>query len=127
MWLTQFNFQVDASDLDKDANGRINYKIAGGNSVDFFEIDEQSGQISLLKEIPLAENTLPMIILYVTATDGKLIFIFSNEDTHFKTLMLSLLRRIKKHGYTILSERHKPCLNVKVMPATNYFLLILNY
>ncbi|KAK6488758.1 protocadherin Fat 4-like [Huso huso] len=62
--------KVDASDLDKDANGRINYKIAGGNSVDFFEIDEQSGQISLLKEIPLAENTLPMIILYVTATDG---------------------------------------------------------
>ncbi|RWS15955.1 cadherin-87A-like protein [Dinothrombium tinctorium] len=47
--------QVSASDADEGINGQVLYKIISGNSLDIFEIDENSGVIYAIKS-PLLHN-----------------------------------------------------------------------
>lgn len=61
-----------AEDQDTDDNGHIRYTIEFGNSEGYFSIDEDTGKITLAKEIPLQENKILEFPLYVTARDGRL-------------------------------------------------------
>lgn len=60
-----------AEDQDTDDNGHITYTIEFGNSEGYFSIDEDTGKITLAKEIPLQENKILEFPLYVTARDGR--------------------------------------------------------
>ncbi|KAK3510551.1 hypothetical protein QTP70_010009 [Hemibagrus guttatus] len=60
----------EATDLDEGANGEIRYFIDFGNEEGYFSINENTGQISLNKTIPLQENKILQFFLYVTARDG---------------------------------------------------------
>ncbi|XP_041959519.1 protein dachsous-like [Alosa sapidissima] len=62
--------KVEASDPDEGANGLVTYSIAGGNQDGYFAIGEDTGEITLVKIIPLEENKVLQFSLYVTAKDG---------------------------------------------------------
>lgn len=71
-WLfLYFNSKVKAEDPDADANGQIKYSIDFGNNEGYFSIEENTGNISLAKIIPLEENRILEFPLYVTARDGR--------------------------------------------------------
>ncbi|KAK2909309.1 hypothetical protein Q8A67_005146 [Cirrhinus molitorella] len=62
--------KVEATDLDEGPNGEISYFIEFGNDDGFFAINENDGEITLVKTIPLLENEIIEFALYVTAKDG---------------------------------------------------------
>ncbi|XP_016396188.1 protocadherin Fat 4 [Sinocyclocheilus rhinocerous] len=62
--------KVEAADLDEGPNGEIHYSIEFGNEKGHFEINENNGEIKLVKEIDLVDNTILEFALYVTAKDG---------------------------------------------------------
>ncbi|XP_032400608.1 protein dachsous [Etheostoma spectabile] len=62
--------QVKAEDPDADQNGRIKYSLEFGNNDGYFSIEENSGDITLAKIIPLVENKMLEFPLYITARDG---------------------------------------------------------
>lgn len=63
--------QVTAEDPDIDANGDVKYFIEFGNSNGYFSIEEDTGEITLAKNIPLVENRVLEFPLHVTARDGR--------------------------------------------------------
>ncbi|XP_070771479.1 protocadherin Fat 4 [Enoplosus armatus] len=65
--------QVKAEDRDADVNGQIKYSIDFGNNDGYFSIEENTGEITLVKTIPLVENQILEFPLYVTARDGGII------------------------------------------------------
>ncbi|XP_048858332.1 protocadherin Fat 4 [Brienomyrus brachyistius] len=65
IWVTK----VTAEDPDEGPNGRVKYAIVGGNQDGYFNIDEDTGDISLSKEIPFRENEVLRFSLFVTARD----------------------------------------------------------
>ncbi|XP_078146234.1 cadherin-23-like [Centroberyx gerrardi] len=65
--------QVEAEDPDAGANGQIKYSIEFGNRDGYFSIDENTGEITLTKTIPLVENTILEFSLYITARDGGVV------------------------------------------------------
>ncbi|XP_034044704.1 protocadherin Fat 4-like isoform X2 [Thalassophryne amazonica] len=65
-----FLLQVKAEDPDADENGRIKYSIDFWNTDSYFAIDENTGNITLIKPIQMGENKIQMFTFYVTATDG---------------------------------------------------------
>lgn len=67
----QFNSKVLAEDPDADVNGQIRYSVDFGNVAGYFSIEENTGEITLAKTIPLAENRILEFPLYVTARDGR--------------------------------------------------------
>lgn len=67
----QFNSKVKAEDPDADANGQIKYSIDFGNNDGYFSIEEDTGEITLAKTIPLLENRILEFPLYITARDGR--------------------------------------------------------
>lgn len=69
--------KVRAEDPDVDANGQITYSIDFGNSKGYFTIDENTGEITLAKTIPLQENQILEFPLYVTAKDGRFFHYYS--------------------------------------------------
>ncbi|KAI5625920.1 protocadherin Fat 3-like [Silurus asotus] len=62
--------KVGATDLDEGLNGQIRYFIEFGNDEGYFSINENTGEITLNKTIPLLENTILQFLLFVTAIDG---------------------------------------------------------
>nr|XP_008302668.1 PREDICTED: protocadherin Fat 4-like [Stegastes partitus] len=65
--------QVAAVDPDAGVNGQIRYSIGFGNNEGYFSIDENTGEISLAKTIPLEQNKILEFPLHITATDGGVI------------------------------------------------------
>ncbi|XP_054866126.1 cadherin-23 [Amphiprion ocellaris] len=65
--------QVVAEDPDADVNGQVKYSIDFGNNEGYFSINENTGEISLAKTIPLVENKILEFPLYVTARDEGVI------------------------------------------------------
>ncbi|KAA0721886.1 Protocadherin Fat 4 FAT tumor suppressor -like protein 4 [Triplophysa tibetana] len=65
--------KVEAADLDEGPNGEISYAIEFGNEEGYFDIDGNTGEITLLNKIPLMENKILQFALYVTAKDGGVI------------------------------------------------------
>lgn len=70
-WFVHFNSKVKAEDPDADSNGQIKYSIDFGNSDGYFSIEEDTGEITLAKTIPLLENRILEFPLYITARDGR--------------------------------------------------------
>lgn len=70
-WFVQLNSKVKAEDPDADTNGQIKYSIDFGNSDGYFSLDEDTGEVTLAKTIPLADNKILEFNLYVTARDGR--------------------------------------------------------
>ncbi|XP_031732532.1 fat-like cadherin-related tumor suppressor homolog [Anarrhichthys ocellatus] len=62
--------QVKAEDPDAGENGQIKYYIDFGNNDGFFSIEENSGDVTLAKIIPLLQNEISEFPLYITARDG---------------------------------------------------------
>ncbi|XP_026105158.1 protocadherin Fat 3-like [Carassius auratus] len=62
--------KVEAADLDEGPNGEISYSIEFGNERGHFEINENNGDITLINQIDLVDNTILEFALYVTAKDG---------------------------------------------------------
>ncbi|XP_052462720.1 protocadherin Fat 1-like isoform X1 [Carassius gibelio] len=62
--------KVEATDRDEGPNGEISYSIEFGNEKGHFEINENDGVITLVKEITLVDNKIFEFALYVTAKDG---------------------------------------------------------
>ncbi|XP_059410729.1 protocadherin Fat 1-like isoform X3 [Carassius carassius] len=62
--------KVEAADLDEGPNGEISYSIEFGNERGHFEINENNGEITLINQIDLVDNTILEFALYVTAKDG---------------------------------------------------------
>ncbi|XP_068583517.1 protocadherin Fat 4 [Cebidichthys violaceus] len=62
--------QIKAEDPDAGENGQIKYSIDFGNNDGFFSIEENSGDVTLAKIIPLQENEILEFPLYITARDG---------------------------------------------------------
>ncbi|MCI4393906.1 hypothetical protein PGIGA_G00162950 [Pangasianodon gigas] len=62
--------KVEATDRDEGPNGQIRYFIDFGNEEGYFGINENTGEISLNKTIPLLENKILQFLLYVSAKDG---------------------------------------------------------
>ncbi|KAL2086494.1 hypothetical protein ACEWY4_017553 [Coilia grayii] len=62
--------KVEASDPDEGVNGQVTYSIAAGNQEGYFTLNEDSGEITLAKVIPLEDNKFLHFSLYVTARDG---------------------------------------------------------
>ncbi|XP_034400280.1 protocadherin Fat 4 [Cyclopterus lumpus] len=62
--------QVKADDPDAGENGQVKYSLDFGNNEGFFSIDENSGDITLLKIIPLLQDEISQFPLYITARDG---------------------------------------------------------
>ncbi|KTF99996.1 hypothetical protein cypCar_00023246, partial [Cyprinus carpio] len=62
--------KVEATDLDEGSNGEISYSIVFGNEKGHFEINENNGEITLVKEIGLVDDKILEFALYVTAKDG---------------------------------------------------------
>ncbi|KAM6941222.1 protocadherin Fat 4 [Lycodopsis pacificus] len=62
--------QVKAEDPDAGENGQIKYSIDFGNNDGFFSIEENSGDVTLAKIIPLLQNQISQFPLYITARDG---------------------------------------------------------
>ncbi|XP_029297871.1 cadherin EGF LAG seven-pass G-type receptor 2-like [Cottoperca gobio] len=62
--------QVKAEDPDAGENGQITYSIDFGNNDGYFSLEENSGDITLAKIIPLVENKILQFPLYITARDG---------------------------------------------------------
>lgn len=60
-----------AEDQDAGENGHVKYNIDFGNSEGHFSIDDDTGKITLAKQIPLQENKILEFPLYVTASDGR--------------------------------------------------------
>ncbi|XP_066552590.1 protocadherin Fat 4 isoform X2 [Amia ocellicauda] len=65
--------KVEAQDPDQGANSQVKYAIQGGNQENYFEINQDTGEITLLKEIAFVENRVFQFFLYVTATDGGVV------------------------------------------------------
>ncbi|XP_023680682.2 protocadherin Fat 4 [Paramormyrops kingsleyae] len=65
IWVTK----VTAEDPDAGPNGRVKYTIAGGNQDGYFNISEDTGDISLSKEIPFKEDEVLRFSLFVTSRD----------------------------------------------------------
>ncbi|XP_016139838.1 protocadherin-1-like [Sinocyclocheilus grahami] len=61
--------KVEATDLDEGSNGEISYSIEFGNEKGHFEMNENDGEITLVKEISLVDNKIIEFALYVTAKD----------------------------------------------------------
>ncbi|XP_045903065.1 protocadherin Fat 4-like isoform X1 [Micropterus dolomieu] len=76
--------QVKAEDPDADANGQIKYSIDFGNNDGYFSIDEDTGNITLAKTIPLVENRILEFPLYITATDGGIISRSSSAQVNIR-------------------------------------------
>ncbi|KAL7403573.1 hypothetical protein ABVT39_002455 [Epinephelus coioides] len=66
----QLLVQIKAEDPDAGKNGQIKYSIDFGNNDGYFSLDENSGDITLVKNIPLVDNMILEFPLYITARDG---------------------------------------------------------
>nr|XP_033478927.1 protocadherin Fat 4 [Epinephelus lanceolatus] len=66
----QLLVQIKAEDPDAGKNGQIKYSIDFGNNDGYFSLDENSGDITLVKKIPLVDNMILEFPLYITARDG---------------------------------------------------------
>lgn len=75
---------MNAEDADLGRNGRVKYSIEFGNKDGHFSMDEDTGELTLAKTIPLVENVVREFSLYVAARDGK-----CEDNSHF-----SWLRRV---------------------------------
>nr|AHY88472.1 fmi [Terebratalia transversa] len=49
---------IDATDADKDANGRISYRITTGNIYDTFIIDSATGELSVIRKVDREVNSV---------------------------------------------------------------------
>lgn len=58
-------------DVDAAHNAEIKYSIDFGNQQNYFSIDEDSGEITLVKVIPLEAHQTQEFLLVITATDGR--------------------------------------------------------
>ncbi|XP_017312969.1 protocadherin Fat 4 [Ictalurus punctatus] len=76
--------KVEATDLDEGPNGQIRYFINFGNEEGYFGINENTGEISLNKTIPLLENKILQFFLYVTAKDGGSVSLSSSVVVDIK-------------------------------------------
>ncbi|XP_037327747.2 protocadherin Fat 4 [Pungitius pungitius] len=76
--------QVKAEDPDAGVNGQIKYFIDFGNNDGFFSIEEDSGEISLARTIPLLENQILEFPLYITARDGGAISRSSSAQVNIR-------------------------------------------
>ncbi|XP_017289255.1 cadherin-23 [Kryptolebias marmoratus] len=65
--------QVKAEDPDDGVNAKVKYSIDFGNNEGYFSLDEDTGEISLVKIIRLEENRVLEFPLYIIARDGGVI------------------------------------------------------
>lgn len=105
--------QVAASDLDSDENGRITYSIERGDRLHQFEIDEDTGYISVASsldresissyvlEVQACDNGIPVLSSFILvnieisdANDNPPIFSSSNHTT--------FVQEDKQIGHTIM-------------------------
>lgn len=84
-----------AEDEDVGENGQIKYSIDFGNNDGYFSIQEDSGQITLAKTIPLEENKILEFSLYVRARDGRSQLCFAQYPTLPEKSLLLIPPEIK--------------------------------
>ncbi|XP_070684047.1 protein dachsous, partial [Pempheris klunzingeri] len=65
--------KVEAEDQDAGVNGQIKYSIDFGNQNNYFSIDENTGEITLTKIIPLEPHQTLESLLFITARDGGVV------------------------------------------------------
>lgn len=58
-------------DNDTNNNGQIKYSIDFGNQQGYFAMNESTGDITLVKLVPLEAHQTEEFILVITATDGR--------------------------------------------------------
>lgn len=63
--------QLQAIDLDSGLNGRIQYRIVSGNPSNLFELNPQTGQLSLARSIDLFKDPNNSTLLVVAKDFGK--------------------------------------------------------
>ncbi|XP_041642272.1 protocadherin Fat 4 [Cheilinus undulatus] len=65
--------QVNAEDPDLGLNGQVKYSIEFGNNEGYFSINENTGEITLAKTIPLMDNMIMTFTLFIKARDEGVI------------------------------------------------------
>ncbi|XP_039469766.1 protocadherin Fat 4 [Oreochromis aureus] len=121
--------QVRAEDPDVDVNGQIAYSIDFGNSRGYFTIDENTGEITLAKTIPLQENQILEFPLYVTAKDGGVIPRSSSAQVNIFAPGDSKPQFLQKLYHFTIEEEQEPGVAVlkvnylAVHPAIPVFLV----
>ncbi|XP_061078966.1 protocadherin Fat 4-like [Conger conger] len=90
---------VHADDLDEGANGRVSYAIEGGNQDEYFSINAETGQITLMKEVVFQENEYLQFLLFVTASDG-------GEVTRFSSTQVRILAPGTSNPQFLLPSYH---------------------
>ncbi|XP_061078971.1 protocadherin Fat 4-like [Conger conger] len=90
---------VHADDLDEGANGRVSYAIEGGNQDEYFSINAETGQITLMKEVVFQENKYLQFLLFVTASDG-------GEVTRFSSTQVRILAPGTSNPQFLLPSYH---------------------
>ncbi|XP_040002206.1 protocadherin Fat 4 [Xiphias gladius] len=100
--------QVKAEDPDADVNGQIKYSIDFGNNDGYFSIDENTGEISLAKTIPLVENVMLEFPLYVTARDGGIISRSSSTQVIIRAPGDSKPQFLQNPYYGTVAEEQAP-------------------
>ncbi|XP_074485330.1 protocadherin Fat 4 isoform X2 [Sebastes fasciatus] len=107
--------QVKAEDPDAGENGQIEYSIDFGNNDGYFSIEENSGDISLAKTIPLVENMILKFPLYITARDGGTISRSSSAQVNIDAPGSSKPQFLQKvyHG-TVEEERDSGVVILRV-------------
>ncbi|XP_075905067.1 protocadherin Fat 4-like isoform X2 [Nelusetta ayraudi] len=107
--------QVMAEDQDAGENGHVKYNIDFGNSEGYFSIDEDTGKITLAKQIPLQEKKILEFPLYVTASDGGAIPRSSSAQVKILAPGNSIPQFLQKvYLGTIVEEQNDVALVLKI-------------
>ncbi|XP_044201132.1 protocadherin Fat 4-like [Thunnus albacares] len=65
--------KVEAEDPDAGVNGKIKYSIDFGNQDGYFNIDEDTGEMTLVEKIPMEGYKTLKFLLFITAKDGGVV------------------------------------------------------
>ncbi|XP_026158869.1 protocadherin Fat 4 [Mastacembelus armatus] len=100
--------QVKADDPDADVNGQITYSIDFGNNDGYFLINEDTGEISLAKTIPLVENRILEFPLYIRARDGGITPRSSSAQVNIRAPGNSKPQFIQEVYHGTIEEEQEP-------------------
>jgi len=89
-------FEIFAADEDSGDWGVVKYSIKGGDSVEFFTIDEKTGELSLKKSLTLAKS---IYSLTIRAEDGGELFTDQVLTINVRQVIINFILKIHKNEF----------------------------
>lgn len=117
-----FHFQVSATDIDEDANGRVRFSVAAGDDNRDFSISEDSGIVRVAKNLNYERKSRYVLTVRAEDCAGDV----NNGETRFDTAELTIsIVDINDNPPTFLDSPYLAHVMENVIPPNGGFVIMV--